>query len=249
MTRVGAVVAVVGLAAWGAAQTLEESGGGAPPVGEVREQAADLTAPPDPATLKSIQWSQASYSFQGDDLLWLGRMVHGETGGSPGRDDADAMLWALAQRKFAFPGFRKKSWTLATLVQKYSQPVNTAWLRDGPKCKEYAGKTQGLPKEHPCAEHRFAKRERYAGLAWAELHETARRAVVDFASGRSTNPVPGGVGWYAEGVWKKREKNGSNQNDWEKPVSGWEIGNNRFYKSAAKTSDTQAWTGTEVVLK
>ena len=203
---------------------------------------------PDPATLKTLNGSSGSYSFTEDDLLWLARMIHGETGGSPTKEDAEAMIWAIAQRKYFAKGFQ--SWDLATMVQKYSQPVNTKWLRDGPVCGKLSdAEVEKLAKGEPCAKHRFAKREKYAKIEWKDISQVARQAVVDFASGSSVNPIPGGVGWYAKGLWEKREKNGANQSEWEKPVHGWEIEQNVFYKSAAKASNTESWSGTEVTVK
>lgn len=207
----------------------------------------DLSKIPAASTLKTLKWTSHSYAFTQDDLLWSARMIHGETGGKPSNADAEAMLWAIAQRKFFAKGFQ--DWDFKTLVQKYSQPVNTKWLREGPACAKHKGDFKGLPKEDPCAEHRFALREKYAKIEWKDISETARLAVVAFAQGKTVNPIPGGVGWYAKGTWDKREKNGANKEEWEKPVHGWDIERNVFYKSAAKATDTQSWTGGEVSVE
>lgn len=203
---------------------------------------------PDPATYKTLKHSSGDYTLTENDVLWMGRMIHGETRGGATKADADAMIWAIAQRRFYAKGFR--SWTIEKLVQKYSQPVNTRWLRDGPECGKYTdAEIKKHPKSHACAAHRFPLREEYAKKEWKDLSKVARQALYDFVGGTSVNPVPGGVGWYAKGVWESRENNGANASEWEKPVFGWEIEHNVFYKSSAKASDTTSWNGSEVTVQ
>lgn len=207
----------------------------------------NLSKIPPASTFQTMRWSGGkTYTFTEEDVLWLARMVHGETGGRPSYEDADAMLWSLAQRKFFAKGFRK--WSMARLVQGYSQPVNPAWLRDGPKCKKFRGTFKTLERGHRCAEHRFKKRGKYINLKWSQLNKVARFAVIGFVQGKSLNPVPGGVGWFAKRTWDKIEKKGNNKKSWEKRVFGWEIERNVFYKSAAKKFGTADWTGGEVVI-
>jgi hypothetical protein len=128
-----------------------------------------------------------------EDLLWVARAIHGETGGGANEEQAAAMFWALAQRMRWSPTFRH--WTMSRLAQAFSQPINPIWLAEGSKCRgsTYWG----------CSEKRTARRVVYRGLRWEQISPAARRVVVAFAQGRVDNHFVGLVNWFDRELWEK----------------------------------------------
>jgi len=179
-----------------------------------------------------------------DGALWAARMIHGETDGDPTAEESAAMLWAMAQRTYWSPTWRPRSY--GDLVQAYSQPISKKWSRTGKACRKYYA--DGYEGEIPdnCSEKRTARRAKYRGLAWSEIDETARSAVREFAAGRTANPVPGAVGWWAESLYQARERKGSNARDHTALHSV--IEKNAFMVATGPNTslDTRAWTGAEV---
>lgn len=175
-----------------------------------------------------------------DDALQMAKMIDGETWGSPSAEDARAMLWAIAARQgmWRFP-----SWTLADLIRGYSQPINTAWTRTGKNCKKYyaAGYTGEIPDS--CSVKRVDRREQNIRMTWADTDVVARTAVLEFAAGRTSNPVVGMVGWFAKGMWNKREGNGANAQD--HMLAGATIGGNVFVR-LSRNPDTTKWKADHV---
>jgi hypothetical protein len=171
-----------------------------------------------------------------DDAVQMAKMIDGETWGSPSVADARAMLWAIAQRSgiWAFP-----RWTLADLIRAYSQPINPKWTRTGSACRQYYAPSFSGPIPDSCSLRRVERREHNITMVWADLAALARREVLDFAAGKTANPVPGAVGWFAPGMWKKREGNGSNTRD--HMVAGPSIDGNVYVKLSSNP-DTTAWT-------
>jgi hypothetical protein len=176
-----------------------------------------------------------------EDVLWAARMIHGETGGRPDESDAAAMLWAIAQRTRWSPTWRRRS--LSDLIQRYSQPINVKWSRDGVYCRKYDGADQSAVPDQ-CSESRLRRRDVYRTVPWGEIHPTARRMVLEFADGRVPNPVAGAVGWFGKGMWTRREKAGENER--EQMVMEAEIERNVFFRSTKP--DTRGWRGAEVVV-
>lgn len=176
------------------------------------------------------------------DALWLARMIHGETRGRPSQADAEAMLWSIAQRSFiwAFP-----KWELSELAWAYSQPISPAWRREGVKCAKYyaPGFTGTIAEE--CSEKRVQLREEYGRIAWDDISVVARRAVLDFAAGTLANPVPGAVGWFAPGQWRKQDASGSNAKTHKVKLA--EIDGNVYFELSAKP-DTRDWTTAAVTV-
>jgi hypothetical protein len=128
---------------------------------------------------------QQSYQITDEDVLWGCRMVVGE-----GPEEALEVLQTMAQR-FAFVG----AWaSLVELYQKYSQPINPIWRRDGSKCKGRVG-AQG------CEPHRLERRDRLAraDLDWLrqERYPASADGVADalawFRGEARTSKVRGAV--------------------------------------------------------
>jgi hypothetical protein len=181
-----------------------------------------------------------------DDALWAARMIHGETGGSATAEDAKAMLWSMAQRSYWSPSWRPKS--LGDLIRAYSQPINPRWTRTGKYCKKYYAEDYEGEVPDNCSESRLKRRDQYRGIAWSAIDATARDAVVQFGAGTLDNPVPGAVGWFAKGLWKKREQSGKNAE--EHMVFQSEIEKNVYFYADGPGAalDTRSWTASEVVV-
>jgi len=198
--------------------------------------AGDPAKPPTAADLGTICYADGtSRRITPDDAVQMAKMIDGETWGSPSVADGRAMLWAIAQRSgiWAFP-----KWTLADLIRAYSQPINPKWTRTGSACKKYyaADFTGEIPDS--CSVKRVDRRERNIAMTWADTALVARREVLAFAAGSTPNPVPGIVGWFAPGMWRKREGNGANAKD--HMLEGPTIDGNVYVK-LGKNPDTTAW--------
>jgi hypothetical protein len=217
-------------------------------------ETSDTYRIPEAGALKKLAYANGTTNpITPEDVLWAARMIHGETGGRPTDEDAAAMLWAIAQRSYWSTTWNRH--TLSELVQAYSQPINPKWSREGSACREYNGKTQELPQSHACAEHRLKLREKYRRLEWNELSEVARRATIAFAEGKVTNPIPGGIGWFAKGEWARSESTGYNRQ--EHREGRWEIRRNVFFCSNQNDRDVRRnvsfnscnWSGKEVSVR
>lgn len=174
--------------------------------------------------------------------IWMAKMIDGETWGKPTTEDASAMLWTLIQRS-AIWNF--KSWDLKRLIQGYSQPINPIWTRTGNRCREFY--TDDFTGEIPeqCSEKRVSRREANIAKDWADTAEIARYGVLEFAAGRTQNPIVGGVGWYAPGLWRSMEEKGANAT--HDRVFHTEVDGN-IYFAMSKNPDTTSWDGFEVTV-
>lgn len=206
-----------------------------------------LAAAPDPSRLPTADElgtichkDAAPRRITVDDALQMAKMIDGETWGTPSAEDARAMLWAIAARSgmWRFP-----SWTLADLIRGYSQPINPAWTRTGTKCKKYyaAGFSGDIPDS--CSTKRVDRREQNIKMGWSDTALVARTAVLEFAAGKTSNPVVGMVGWFGKGMWKKREGNGANASD--HMLAGDTIGGN-VYVELSHNPDTTTWKADHV---
>lgn len=74
------------------------------------------------------------YRLTPDDLVFLAKVIDGETWGNPSGEDASMMLWTLAQRKRIG---RFRNWTMQRLGQAYSQPINPIWTKQGRMCRAF----------------------------------------------------------------------------------------------------------------
>ena len=177
-----------------------------------------------------------------DAVLWLAKMIDGETWGSPSRDDAEWMLWSLVQRS-AIWSFR--TWQWRDFVQAYSQPINPKWTRTGAKCKTYwaDGYAGSIPDS--CSQKRVDRRARNIAMTWADTHATARKAAIEIATGNLANPAPGAVGWFAPGTWASREKNGANAKSHHVLLA--QVDGNAYFRMDAKP-DTTGWDATTVTV-
>lgn len=201
----------------------------------------DISTLPEAAELGRLCFDNGEEkALSSDDVLWAARMIHGETGGSASFEDADAMLWSMGQRIRWSPTWRKK--TLAGLVRSYSQPINVKWSKTGKACRKYYDGSSSDPTPDNCSESRLQRRAKYRKIAWTDIDAAARSQTLRFARGELDNPVPGAVGWFARGLWERREKNGSNAR--ENMAFHSEIERNAFFYSTRP--DTRAWTGSEV---
>ncbi|MEZ5534515.1 MAG: hypothetical protein R3F02_02720 [Thiolinea sp.] len=168
-----------------------------------------------------------------DAVLWLGKMVDGETWSRATEEDARAMFWAIIQRshlrKIHFKNWRQ-------FIQSYSQPINEKWLKTGDRCKEYY-KSDFSGKINPnCSIKKIKRRAKNIDKKWNDLDLSTKRWVIDLAKGNQTNHIPGVIGWFAPKLWKKREKNGENRE--ENMVYSTEIDGNIYFKK----KKTENWT-------
>jgi hypothetical protein len=182
------------------------------------------------------------------DLLWMARAIHGETSGSATEEQAAAMFWTLAQRMRWSPTF--KQWSMAHLVQAFSQPVNPHWTADGSKCK-------GRSHEDECSPSRTRKRDKYRSLEWNEISPAARTIVTAFAQGKVDNHFVGLVDWFDRGMWEagrydQRHKPGNASvcgGDNEHEFSRLKIRGDAYIavRCPGHERDTWDWKGGEVV--
>lgn len=120
------------------------------------------------------------YQLAQTDLLWLGRALLGETGGSDVRAMSAvawclAQNWLLVQRSVSFP-------TFADLIRAYSQPVSAAWADpNSEKCRD---------NPDACTASRIARRREIQSTPWSSLPLNVRGVVTAFAEGELSNPVP-----------------------------------------------------------
>ena len=175
-------------------------------------------------------------------VVWMAKMVHGETRGGPSRDDAEWMLWSLVQRSGIW-SFR--TWDWQKFVQAYSQPVNPKWTRTGKYCKKYWAEGYTGKIADACSKKRVDLRDQYIAMSWDDTHVTARKAAIELATGSLANPAPGSVGWFDPGTWRSREKNGSNAKSHMVLVDTVD-GNSYF--AMDQNPDTRGWTADTVTV-
>lgn len=200
----------------------------------------NLDDEPSAELLGNICFSDGTHrTLSTQDAVWMAKMIDGETWGKPTPEDGAAMLWAIAQRS----NIRVyKTWDLQKLIKAYSQPINPIWTRTGSKCESfYDPSFQGNVPER-CSLRRIERREANIRKSWKDTAPIARQAVLDFAQGRSPNPIIGAVGWFAPNTWDSRERSGKNaRND---QIFHSEIDGNVYY-SLTTNPNTFHWDGSE----
>jgi hypothetical protein len=218
---------------------------------------ADLSTMADGQVLARLKYS---YGGQKDitvkDAFAMALLIHAETWGGATQEDAEAMIWSMAQRSYWSPTWNAKS--LADMIYAYSQPINPIWRRDGKMCKEGGAKHDA----DACNDTRLAKRDEFIKLKWKDLNETARKAVISWLEGTLNNPVKGAVGWLAKGEWGKGDKHAIyGERKGKRIITGYdvklfEIKSNVFAgrEQTGKDSrgvpfDTTAMDGTEVTVE
>ncbi|WP_157582194.1 hypothetical protein [Shewanella woodyi] len=180
-----------------------------------------------------------------DTAIWLARMIDGETYGHPTEVEANTMLWAIAQLSAVRKTKRNLTWKLDKLAQLYSQPINHKWTRSGRKCKRYYAKDFDGKIPGNCSKKKVKRRENNRSKPWNKLAPIARQSVLKFAKGDSINPAIGVQGWYASGLWYRRDK--KNINAREHKLFHSKIDNNVFY-TRTKSPATNNWDGFEVTI-
>jgi hypothetical protein len=131
------------------------------------------------------QLGERSYRITNGDMLWLARMVYGETGG----DDTAraAVLWSVLTRHMSKPTLYQGG-SLANTIRMFSQVLSPLWSSpfgcdNGRGC---CGSFWGA-----CSPSRLMRRANIRWSSWYTLPAEVRDAVVRFASGELPNPVPG----------------------------------------------------------
>jgi len=115
-----------------------------------------------------------SYTLTDDDVLWLAKALAGEGGYGKhlGRAEASALAWTMFLRFFRW-GNKWRSFK--SLIRKFSQPTNPAWLNpNGAKCK--------ANPDH-CTPARIARRKEIQGWTWDQIPMSARMYATMFAEG------------------------------------------------------------------
>jgi hypothetical protein len=110
--------------------------------------------------------------------LWLKRMVVGEGGHRCSRQKASALLWAIVNRWFLWPGARFYP-TFISLLRAFSQPINPRWMRGGDLAKKYFGR-------NAAAKSRLDRRARICSCT--KFRYSVDKAVEDFAAGKLFPP-------------------------------------------------------------
>lgn len=211
------------------------------PAGSTASSSTSIDSVPAASQLGQVCYPDGgSKAITPDAVLWMAKMIHGETSGQPTDADATSMLWAIAQRSDIW-GFR--TWDWQRFIQAYSQPINPIWTRTGSKCSKYYATSYTGEIPDRCAERRLAKREAYLKMSWKDVSPLARRMSIDFAAGKVANTVPGVVGWFDPGVWKNLEKSGGNAQ--EHRVLFATIDGNAYYRHSKKPNTT-TWTATTI---
>jgi len=132
------------------------------------------------AVVGEIEFQGRRYPFTGEDKLWAGRMLVGETGG--GNDQANAaVLWSVVTRWVSNPRFQ--DWSFTRLARAFSQPINPIWAsRSASGCQR---------NPSACTDAHLARRQRISSMSWGSLPPNVQRLVESFAQGRVSNPIPG----------------------------------------------------------
>lgn len=131
--------------------------------------------------LGQIVWGTRRYQITWDDLLWAGRMVSGESGGS--REDAKHVLWCMTQRLAASNNARG---SFTRLIQAYSQPINPAWLAEGEFCR-VGGRNHD---DDSCGSGPLARRQQIQSMTWEQISSEMQDIVVGWARQEVPNGVP-----------------------------------------------------------
>lgn len=171
-------------------------------------------------------------------VLWLGKMVDGETWGKVTEEDARSMFWAIMQRSHARAQEHFEHWQ--QFIQSYSQPIKPQWLKDGKYCRKYYKPGFSGEIAANCSLKKVTRRAENIEKKWNDLGLSTKLWVIDLAKGNQANHIPGVVGWFAPGLWKKRERNGENRQD--KFVFAEEIDGNVYFKFKR----TKNWTAETV---
>lgn len=163
-------------------------------------------------------------TWEGDMMLWLGRMLVGEPG-TGGQTEWAALLWTYA----SLAALRRRN-NFVSLVRAHSQPINPKWARDGEFCKlggTHRNRVGQNPSNYygldPCSPDKLDRRDQISNLRWEEIPQDRRDFLVNWARGRVPNPVPRSVDFAAQSI---------------SPKDGLELvwsapGTNAFYSNAA----------------
>ncbi len=117
-----------------------------------------------------------------DTALWLMRMVYGEGGKGCSMPKAEALLCAIVNRWFLWPGSQKYS-TFVSMMRAFSQPINPRWMTGGDLARKYFGRDAA-------SKERLARRAFICGLGWADIPwRNIRSAVSLFADGELPYPA------------------------------------------------------------
>lgn len=117
-----------------------------------------------------------------DTALWMMRMVYGEGGKGCSMPKAKALLCAIVNRWFLWPGSQKYS-TFVSMMRAFSQPINPRWMTGGDLARKYFGRDAA-------SKERLARRAFICGLGWTDIPWTnIRLAVSMFADGKLQYPI------------------------------------------------------------
>ncbi len=188
-----------------------------------------------------------------DDVLWLARMIHGETNGKPSKESSAALLWSITQRT-VLPRWRENS--LSHLARAYSLSINENWTEKGSKCKGFYKKKYKGKGNSQCAPVFVKKRTMNMSMKWKDIHPIARKSVLNFAQGLTDNSVIGSIGWSAKKNWdrgrgkKAKNKKGKYSNELDAKFSNvvHQILSGQVFFYRGNDPDTRKWSGTEVFV-
>jgi hypothetical protein len=163
------------------------------------------------------------YRITNTDMLWLARMVYGETGGD---DEAKAaVLWSVLTRHMSKPSLYQTG-SLTKTIRMFAQPLSPLWAtpfgcEGGRGC---CGTFWGA-----CSPTTLLKRANVRWSSWYMLPGDVRDAVTRFVRGELPNPVPGANN-FAMSI-SAAERSGSVQAGFQ-PVT---IRSNTFIRDAGST--------------
>ena len=117
--------------------------------------------------------SKPPLTIDDETALWLMRMCVGEGGRSCFRTKASALLWAIVNRWFLWPGARYYP-TFILMMRSFSQPINPRWMAGGDLARKYIGRQEASAV-------RLARRAEVCALRWDQISWTIRDTVSDMA--------------------------------------------------------------------
>lgn len=124
--------------------------------------------------------SKPPLTIDNKTALWLMRMCVGEGGARCRPEKAAALLWAIVNRWFLWPGARFYP-TFVSMLRAFSQPINPRWMAGGDLARKYIGRNEASAK-------RLARRARICALRWDQIAWPIRRTVAAMANQELASP-------------------------------------------------------------
>jgi hypothetical protein len=112
--------------------------------------------------------------------IWLMRMIVGEGGRRCKDEKIRALLCAITNRWFLWPGARFYP-TFVSMLRAFSQPINPRWMTGGDLARKYA-------RRDAASKQRLARRARICSMTAFDMPKHIWDAVESFANGKLSRP-------------------------------------------------------------